>query len=140
MGVFGSSMKQIYGPVHGDDTDAELYHSLRATESQTCRKSHARLIAPWIASTLCLSLVTGYLIFQQTYAYSSAAFPTDLRDAHPYIMYEERVFSGKLAFSKENGKVYRDVDRSLPQYFGPPSADIDNAWADILRGCSLPFL
>ncbi|KAJ5919450.1 hypothetical protein N7466_010393 [Penicillium verhagenii] len=134
MGVTGSSMKRIYEPIHGDDTDAELYHSLKVTASHTCRKSHVCLIAPWIASTLCLSLITGYLICQQTYAYGSAAFPTDLRDAHPYVMYEERVFSGKLAFSKENGKVYRDIDSSQPQYFGLPSPDIDNAWADILRG------
>ncbi|KAJ5166341.1 uncharacterized protein N7482_005122 [Penicillium canariense] len=127
--------KQSYRPIHSEDTDSESSDTSRFIEPESCQKSHLRLIAPWIASTLFLSLITGYLLFQQPRSCSAcpSAFRTDLRDAHAYIFYEERVFSGKLGFNEELGKVYRDIDRSEPQYVGPPSPEIDGAWADLLR-------
>lgn len=136
--------EQRYRPIHSEDTDSESPNRSRLIEPTICQKSHLYLIAPWIASTLSLALITGYLLFQQQTDFCSAylatsplAFRTDFRDAHPYIAYEERVFSGKLAFNEEIGKVYRDIDSSEPQYFGPPSPDIDDAWADLMRGISL---
>jgi hypothetical protein len=133
--------EQPYQPVNGHDTDSEAPNLSEFTEPRICQKSHLRLVAPWIASTFSLALITGYLLFQQhintwsaCQAASPSAFRTDLRDAHPYISYEERVFTGKFAFNQETGKVYRDIDPSQPQYFGPPSPEIDDAWADMMRG------
>jgi hypothetical protein len=142
MAVIDPSKEHLYGPIHSEDTDSESRKLSRDFEPKICQKSHLYLIAPWIASTLSLALITAHLLFQQgndsCYLFTSpSAFRTDLRDAHPYIAYEERVFSGKLAFNKEIGKVYRDVNPSEPQYFGLPSPEIDNAWADLLRGMSL---
>lgn len=137
------SIKQVYRPIHSEDVDSESFETSKYNESMTCQKSHLCLIAPWIASTFCLCLITGYLLFQQANSCSAylvpfpSAFRTDIRDAYPHISYEERVFSGKLAFSEELGKVYRDIDPSEPQYFGPPSPGIDSAWADLMRGMPL---
>ncbi|KAJ5373401.1 hypothetical protein N7517_005407 [Penicillium concentricum] len=139
MAVINSLKEQLYQPIHSEDTESEPPDTSRLIVPKICQKSHLRLVAPWIASTFSLALITGYLLFQQynssTYlATSLSAFRTDLHDAHPYISYEERVFSGKLAFDEEIGKVYRDIDLSAPQYFGLPSPEIDDAWADLMRG------
>lgn len=142
MAVIDFSKEQLYRPIHSEDKESESSNRSSFLVPRICQKSHLRLVAPWIASTFSLALITGYLLFQQhnssaCLATSLSAFPTDLRDAHPYISYEERVFSGKLAFNAEIGKVYRDIDLSKPQYFGLPSPEIDDAWADLMRGTPL---
>lgn len=133
--------EQPYQPVHCHDTDTESSTPVNFTEPTICQKSHLRLVAPWIASTVSLALITGYLLLQQHVnswsacpATSPGAFSTDLRDAHPYISYEERVFTGGFAYDEEIGKVYRGIDPSQPQYFGPPSPEIDDAWNNMMRG------
>lgn len=47
------------------------------------------------------------------------------------------MLSGKPTFDEAIGKVYRDVDLSMPQYSGLPSPEIDDAWAELTRGLSL---
>lgn len=128
--------EQHYRPVHVHDTDTESPAASEFIGPRICQKSYLRLITPWVASTISLALITAYLLFQQhtNASVSSLGFRTDLRDARPYISYEERVFTGKLAFNQEIGKVYRHVDPSQPQYFGTPSHEIDAAWADLMRG------
>ncbi|KAJ5502180.1 hypothetical protein N7463_005054 [Penicillium fimorum] len=140
MAVISNSFKeQLYRPIHSEDIGSEPPDTSRFIVPKSCQKSYLRLVAPWIASTFSLALITGYLLFQQRnspayLATSLPAFQTDIHDAHPYISYEERVFSGRLAFDEEIGKVYRDIDLSAPQYFGLPSPEIDDAWADLMRG------
>jgi hypothetical protein len=140
MAILDSFKEQLYRPVHGEDTDSTS-HVSEFIEPRTYQKSYLHLVAPWIASTISLVLVSGYLLFQQHGSASSAclasfspAFRTDLRDSHPYIIQEERAFTGGLLFNETLGMVYRDIDPSQPQYFGLPTPDIDHAWDDLLRG------
>lgn len=141
MTVFDSYKDQIYHPVQGEATASESSEETPFLESKTCQKSHLHLVCPWIISTVSLAFITAYLLFQQRtdhwhqcFAATSPAFQTDLHDAHPHIFYEERIFTGKLWFDEQTDTAYRDIDPSQTQYFGPPSPEIDAAWADLLRG------
>ncbi|KAJ5582717.1 hypothetical protein N7535_001337 [Penicillium sp. DV-2018c] len=140
MAILDTFKEQLYRSVPAEDTDLTSHVSSEVLEPRTDQKSHLHFVAPWIASTISLALVSGYLLFQQAstrsicLASSSPAFRTDLPDSHPYIVQEERVFTGGLLFNETLGMVYRDIDPSQPQYFGPPNPDIDRAWDDLLRG------
>lgn len=109
-------------------------------EVKNCQKEKTQAAWPWIASTIVLTLVLICDIVQrggqdgQCLIKTRPAFRTDLKDSHPHIELEERVFSGRLWFDKDTETVYRDIDPSEPQYFGPPSPEIDAAWSDLLRG------
>ncbi|KAF2158524.1 hypothetical protein M409DRAFT_71591 [Zasmidium cellare ATCC 36951] len=57
---------------------------------------------------------------------------TDLEDARRAVQYESRKFTGALLFDESSFRVYRELDAER-QFFGPPSATIDDAWSDLLR-------
>lgn len=61
-------------------------------------------------------------------------YKTDFPDVQPYVSYEERVFTGKFYYNEETQMIEREVDPTKPQYAGPPSPEIDAAWAELLRG------
>jgi hypothetical protein len=65
---------------------------------------------------------------------NDGVYRTDFADARKAITYEERVFSGALKYNTETKDVFRDIDPSEPQYFGPPSPDVDAAWDKLLAG------
>jgi hypothetical protein len=141
MAVTDICKEQPYRLVHNEDIESESPDASGFIKSNTYQKSHFRLVGPWIFSTVSLAFISIYLLFQQQtnswsecLASGSPAFQTDLHDAHPYISYEERVFSGRLWYREDTGMIYRDIDPSEPQYFGPPNPGIDAAWADLLRG------
>lgn len=144
MTVVDSIKEQLYRPVHAEETDSESSEGFPFLQSRARPKSYLRVAGPWIASTIILTIGSTYLLFQQRtewaqcFATASSAFETDLHDAHPHVAYEERVFSGKLWFNEETQLVYRDVDPAEPQYFGPPTPEMDAAWDDLLRGISPP--
>ncbi|KAB8208585.1 hypothetical protein BDV34DRAFT_222267 [Aspergillus parasiticus] len=86
---------------------------------------------PWILSIV-LALFSGYLLFRQPVTHG--AYKTDFPDVQPYVSYEERVFTGKFYYNEETQMIEREVDSTKPQYAGPPSPEIDAAWAELLRG------
>ncbi|PIG81013.1 hypothetical protein AARAC_006062 [Aspergillus arachidicola] len=86
---------------------------------------------PWILSAI-LALFSGYLLFRQPVTHG--AYKTDFPDVQPYVSYEERVFTGKFYYNEETQMIEREVDPTKPQYAGPPSPEIDAAWAELLRG------
>lgn len=131
--------------LHRDPSTEEAYDSsqehLPFLEKRQPHRQRGLSVWPWVVSNVLLGTVLFGLIVYQTVqldkhcaSASSPAFRTDLQDSHQYIVLEERVFTGKLWYNKEAGKVYREVDFSQPQYFGPPNPDIDGAWDDLLRG------
>ncbi|KAJ5306795.1 hypothetical protein PENANT_c003G08188 [Penicillium antarcticum] len=140
MAIVDPFKEHIYQPVHHEDSDLESPTSSEFIEHKPHRKSYISLVWPWIASTITFALISAYLLFQQqingwsTCVTASPAFRTDFKDSHPYISYEERVYTGRFWYNETIGKVYRDVDPSEPQYFGLPSPEIDAAWDDLLRG------
>jgi hypothetical protein len=143
MTVMNSFKEQVYLPVRGEVTDSESSEGTHFIKSKSRQRSHSRIVLPWIFSTVSLAFILVYLLLQERtdhwhrcFAATSPVFQTDLHDAHPHIFYEESVFSGKLWFDEKTETVYRDIEPSEPQYFGPPSPGIDAAWADLLRGSS----
>ncbi|KAJ5766228.1 uncharacterized protein N7511_003844 [Penicillium nucicola] len=140
MAITDPFKEQIYQPVYSDDSDPESPSSSGFVGSQSHPKSYIRLVSPWIASTITFAVISGYLLFQQhvngrlACVASSPAFQTDVKDSHPYISYEERVYTGRFWYNETIGQIYRDIDPSEPQYFGLPSPEMDAAWDDLLRG------
>lgn len=67
---------------------------------------------------------------------ASLGWPTDIQDMHSVITMEERVFSGALDYDKEINEFVRaaPADPTEPQYFGPPSEEIDANWKKLLHG------
>lgn len=83
----------------------------------------------------------------------ACVFPTDLQDAARHIGYEEKVFTGAIAFKRSTSsvEVYQDIPEGEPRYFGDPDLhpEIDDNWKDLLSSkcavltCSasrLPFV
>ncbi|RDW91741.1 hypothetical protein BP5796_02906 [Coleophoma crateriformis] len=69
-------------------------------------------------------------------AVAESAFKTDLTAAKPLAALVEYAFTGGIQID-ENGKLYREVDPSKPQYAGEPSPEIDKAWDDLLEAVDL---
>lgn len=58
---------------------------------------------------------------------------TELHDARSAIEYEERSYTGALTYDYEQQAVVKLNDSDL-EFFGPPSARIDDAWEYLLHG------
>lgn len=58
---------------------------------------------------------------------------TELYDARKVIEYEERAYTGALTYDAEKHEIVKVNDSDL-QFFGPPSAHIDDAWQYLLHG------
>jgi len=58
---------------------------------------------------------------------------TEIADALPFLQYEQRNFSGELAYNTTSKQLYRELDSSQPQYFGRPSAELDAAWHELME-------
>ena len=90
-----------------------------------------QLVIPWALSAT-LALFSGYLLLHQPATHG--AYQTDFADVRPFVAYEERTFTGKFYYNDETQMIEREVDPTKPQYAGPPSPEIDAAWAELLRG------
>jgi hypothetical protein len=60
---------------------------------------------------------------------------TELHDARSAIEYEERAYTGALTYDYEKHQVVKVNDGGL-EFFGPPSAEINDAWHYLLHGSS----
>ncbi|OGM49341.1 hypothetical protein ABOM_003616 [Aspergillus bombycis] len=109
------------------------YEKLNSNEPPKPSKTtfNWQLGIPWALSAI-LALFSGYLLFHQPATHG--AYKTDFPDAQPSVSYEERIFTGKFFYNDETQKIEREVDPTRPQYAGPPSPEIDAAWAELLRG------
>ena len=60
---------------------------------------------------------------------------TELYDARSAIEYEERAYTGALTYDYDKHQVVKVNDSDL-EFFGPPSAEINDAWHYLLHGSS----
>ncbi|KAI1261337.1 hypothetical protein F5Y18DRAFT_401683 [Xylariaceae sp. FL1019] len=88
-----------------------------------------------ILAFLCLVLLSDNIRLRRKQP-STSAFSTDLTVAqHTSELIESR-YTGGIQVD-QNGKLYREVNPSEPQYAGEPSPEIDKAWDDILGATDL---
>jgi hypothetical protein len=59
--------------------------------------------------------------------------PGTLQFSGGAIEYERRSYTGALTYSHDNGGVVRLNDSDM-EFFGPPSASIDESWKYLLHG------
>jgi len=69
----------------------------------------------------------------QTPSYETG-FTTDFADATRAITTTQRATAGHLRYNKTNNTVERISEPGAPQYFGEPSAELDAAWYELMRG------
>lgn len=43
-------------------------------------------------------------------------------------------YGGSIRLNETTQQYYREIDPTKPQYAGKPSEEIDQAWADLLKG------
>ena len=55
-------------------------------------------------------------------------------DARQVVELEQRDFTGWISYNATEDDVYRVLDPNEPQYFGPPSKEMDAAWDHLLYG------
>lgn len=88
------------------------------------RKRLNRQICFWAANALIL--IISILVNISTWRRSlpgTCVFPTDMKDAHAAIEYEQRIFTGALVYDPEKKTAVRKQD-GAKQYFGQPSREI----------------
>ena len=90
------------------------------------------------------SYLTGLNILLACFSFYTIMFPercssqvqgwdTELADARGAIEYETRSYTGALTYSHEKKRVTRLHDGEM-EFFGPPSASIDESWEYLLNG------
>jgi hypothetical protein len=91
----------------------------------------------WIALTginILLACVSFYtILFPERCSSRVKGWDTELTDARGAIEYERRSYTGALTYSHDNGGVVRLNDSDM-EFFGPPSASIDESWKYLLHG------
>jgi hypothetical protein len=91
----------------------------------------------WIALTglnILLACISFYAILLPGRCNSQTqGWDTELADARGAIEYERRSYTGALTYSHDKGGVTRLNDGEM-EFFGPPSARIDEAWKYLLHG------
>lgn len=83
-----------------------------------------RQIYFWAANALIL--IISILVNISTWKRSlpgTCVFPTDMKDAHAAIEYEQRTFTGALVYDPDKKTAVRKQDGDR-QYFGQPSQEI----------------
>lgn len=93
----------------------------------------------WVAFTcvnLMIASVSFFSYLQARTAFRGPFWDTDMLDARGAIQYEERKYTGALAYDYDKKEMIREADGKL-EFFGPPSPEVDAAWHSLLRGkCS----
>jgi hypothetical protein len=91
----------------------------------------------WIAVTalnILLACISSYtILFPKGCNSQSQGWDTELADARSAIEYERRLYTGALTYSPEKGGVTRLNDGEM-EFFGPPSATLDESWKYLLHG------
>lgn len=94
---------------------------------------------PWIALTglnillACISFYNIIRVPDRCSPQDVQGWDTELADARSAIEYERRSYTGALTYSHDEGSVMRLNDSEM-EFFGPPSAKIDEAWKYLLHG------
>jgi hypothetical protein len=111
-----------------DEKDGDLDLAATATVRRpTRRQTHVSLLV--LSILLFASLSTNIYL---TLRPNPCLFSTDLPDSRRAIEYEVRTFTGQLTVDSKTGEYVRARDAET-EYFGPPSAEIEQAWKDLLR-------
>ena len=119
------------------DEDNSLLDEEKTTNHKATprwKKQHA-----WIALTglnillACTSFYTILRFSKRCSPQDIQGWDTELTDARSAIEYERRPYTGALTYSHDEGSVMRLNDSEM-EFFGPPSAKIDEAWKYLLHG------
>ncbi|TGO44296.1 hypothetical protein BCON_0553g00030 [Botryotinia convoluta] len=114
------------GPLLGDEETQQQ-------DSQKQSPKHQRL-AEWLAwgvlMIFCLIVLSDNIRLRRRQS-GESAFITDLTAVKPISELIEYHFTGGIQVNHE-GKLYREVNPSEPQYAGEPVPEIDKAWDDLL--------
>lgn len=111
-----------------DEKDGDLDHAAAIAARRPSRKQSNLL--PIILSIFLLASLSANIYL--TLRPDSCLFDTDLPDSRRAIEYEVRTFTGGLTVDTNTGNYVRARDAEI-EYFGPPSAEIEQAWLDLLR-------
>jgi hypothetical protein len=79
----------------------------------------------------CISSYT--ILLPERCSSQAQGWDTELADARGAIEYERRSYTGALTYSHDKGGVTRLNDGEM-EFFGPPSASIDESWKYLLHG------
>ncbi|KAF2993510.1 hypothetical protein E8E13_001099 [Curvularia kusanoi] len=136
------TFKTRYAPLtaHESAKDAEEEPSIERWQSE----GYARRSRRWIVLSgllailnivqLLYPLMLSSFDFGRSEDAFSKGFATDFEDARQVVHLEQRNFTGWISYNATEDDVYRVMDPNEPQYFGPPSKDMDAAWDDLLYG------
>ena len=144
-----TSHDAVYAPLRDSSNENHEDEEIDITElkSEASRYTYAHPTSrtPFLAavvSTILLAILAVVLAVRLIHLERTlhnlpedqCGFSTDLKDAVPYINYEERVFTGLIRMNKSSGSVYHYVPDGEPRYFGDPAIypEIDNNWKDLL--------
>ena len=108
-------------------------------QASSNKKRSVYLYALFSLLNITIACITVYF---NANAYSrqrqTPGWDTELHDARNAIVYEERTYTGALTYDYEKQQAVKVNDSAL-QFFGPPSAQIDDAWQYLLHGsCIAP--
>jgi hypothetical protein len=91
----------------------------------------------WIALTglnILVACIGSYTtLFPQRCHSQLRGWDTELADARGAIEYERRAYTGALTYSHDKGGVVK-LDDGEREFFGPPSAKLDESWKYLLHG------
>lgn len=82
---------------------------------------------------LAIASVTFFSYLQDRSSFRGPIWDTDMLDAHDSIEYEERTYTGALAYDYDKKEMIRENDGKM-EFFGPPSPEVDAAWHSLLHG------
>jgi len=120
-----------------EDSDKEEALPFVNSANSLIRTSTRRPRLPWILSTVGFAILSLFLLNEKRASRIigkyETGFKTEFEPAALAIQLERVRFSGTPLF-RENGTAYRKVNANEPQYVGPPSDEIDSAWAGLIHG------
>lgn len=129
-----------YEPIRklSDETDTPTtIEAQEATLEYLCarQKRRLRIAIVWASFTSVIAALSILYILLYSNNNRNGIHATDLASLRDYVKYEEILFDGAFKYNPDTGLVYRDFkNASGARYFGEPSQDMDDAWAELMRG------
>jgi hypothetical protein len=104
-------------------------------EDPCCNHQKRRSTNFYVLFSLVNIIVACITIYSNATATKSRipGWDTELYGARKVIEYEERAYTGALTYDAERHEIVKVNDSDL-EFFGPPSAQIDDAWQYLLHG------